>query len=140
MARYIQVDAKENFESYISDAEYAAVDWGSSSDDFVRFSTVEGHEVILNLSKVATISITTNPPPLPGTDPAWRIHITSEYGQVDEHINQDTKDAIHAALQLPGAADSILEFTTLEGVDHKVPTANAQHIMMEPKPFSPPGP
>lgn len=126
----IQVDGRENLTLSISPAEYASTDWGNSADDFVYFHTEEGRLVVLNLSRVGAISIASGTPPT-GSNPGWRIHAGGPYGAVDAHITQATKDALDPVLE--SAGDIVLEFTTIEGTDVKVPLLNTQFIVLTPE-------
>lgn len=130
MSRTIRIDGYADSRHVVSDVEYAGIDWGSSSDDIVRFEDVNGSRVYLNYARVASIEIPGASPP-PGSYPGWILDMTGAYGGVQGlHIDQATKDALVDALDAD--ADLILEFTTLEGTDIKFPSANAASIVFTP--------
>ena len=133
MSKDISVDGYNNEVYAVSDAEYAGIDWGSSSGYFVRFTAEDGSFVVLNLAHVVSISVPGAEPP-PGSYPGWLLYATGVYGSVaGVHVNQLTKEAIVDVLSTPGSEDSILEFTALEGREVKVPTANVTSISLVPE-------
>lgn len=132
MAKTIRVDSTSNFKFTVSDAEYASIDWGASIDDSVRFVDEDGREFNINYSKVGSITIEGGNPP-PGSYPGWRVCAYSEYGGVDIHVGQATKDALSAILGAAGSEDVILEFTATSGDVIKLPTANKCGIVLVPE-------
>ena len=129
MSRTIVVDGSANLSFIVSDAEYASIDWGANSDDVVSFVLENGGSATLTWAKIGAVFAAGAVPP-PGSYPGWRVTARGPYGAVEGlHVNDATKAAIEAALV---DADVILEFTTLQGSDVKMPSINATAITLNP--------
>ncbi len=127
MSRTIHFDGPSDAEYVVSDAEYAGIDWGSTNEDVVTFTTESGEVIFVRLSRVGSAS-SPGSPPAPGTQSGYRVRVQGNAGSVDVHISEEVKNTLVAALQGPGSDNRILEFTTLEGIDYKVPNANSSYI------------
>jgi len=108
----------------ISPAEYAEIDWGSSADDFVKFNTVAGGFVVVNLRSVTVIQIVGHHAPST-PDPVYDVDVAHRSGY---RIDQATRDTVVATLNEPLAEDIILEFSSVDGDDIKIVTANVTDI------------
>ncbi len=128
MSRTIIVDGAANYEFVVSDAEYADSDWGKY-EDLVIFTAENGSVVALNWSLIGVVSIPGAIPP-PGSYPGWRIFASGPYGAVGGlHVNDATKADLLAVLTDP---EVLLEFTTLEGIDIKLPVTNVTAVSFIP--------
>ncbi len=108
----------------VSPAEYAGIDWGSSSDDFVRFTTTADKYVVVNLRKVQVVQVIGHHAPST-PDPVYAVDVAHRGAY---RVDQATRDALVAALADPGAEDMILEFPSVDGDEIKVVTANVTDI------------
>jgi hypothetical protein len=134
MSRRISIDgaAAIGTSLLVSDADYVNVDWGNSADDVVVIPLENGGEALLNWLSIGAIFIPGASPP-PGTYPSWNLEVRGPYGGVSGlNVNEATKDAMVAQMS---NADTILEFTTLQGTDVKLPTKNATAIIFDPGDF-----
>jgi len=130
MSRTIVVDGDANYSFVVSDAEYAGIDWGSSSDDTVFINLEYGGAASLNWTLIGVVTVSGATPP-PGTYPGWHVDARGPHGAViGLHVNDATKDALLAVLA--SEDDAILEFTTLQGFDVKMPSRNATAIAFRP--------
>jgi hypothetical protein len=130
MSRTITVDgAASGAGLVVSDVEYASIDWGASADDIVTFNLENGGAAVLNWESIGAVFSRGSPPP-PGSYPGWHVDVSGPYGGVNGlHVNDATKDALVIAL---AEADVIIEFTTLQGTDVKLPSKNATVIALVP--------
>ncbi len=132
MSRIIKIDAFRDLEFLVSDSEAAAIDWGNSNEDTIVFETVDQEAVHLNWDNVAVISISGAAPPPGSTLPGYRMLAVAPDGSLDAHIDEVTRDALVASLSGPGSENMILEFTTLNGYDVRLPNKNALYISFQP--------
>lgn len=129
MSRTITVDGPAGFTFIVSDAEYANIDWGASGDDVVAINLEDGGAASLNWGYTAAVFIGGSLPP-PGSYPGWLVESSGPYGGINGLlVNDATKDALVSAMVF---ADVILEFTTLQGTDVKLPSRNATAIAFHP--------
>lgn len=128
MSRTIVIDGRVDLNYVVSDVEYAAIDWGEY-EDLVIFTAENGSVVALNWSLIGAVTIPGALPP-PGSYPGWRVFASGHYGSIGGlHVNDATKADLVAALTGP---DVLLEFTTLEGTDVKLPVTNATAVSLIP--------
>jgi hypothetical protein len=130
MSRTITVDGAASGASLVvSDAEYASIDWGNSVDDVVTFNLENGGAAVINWGSIGAVFSRGSTPP-PGSYPGWVVDASGPYGGVQGLlVNEATKDTLVAALV---EADVIVEFTTLQGTDVKLPSKNATVVMFYP--------
>ena len=132
MSRDIIVDGAHNVRFTVSDSEYAAIDWGVKGDDVVLINLEHGGFAALYWNTIGVVQAPGALPP-PGSYPGWHIDARGPWGDISGlHINDATKDALVIALAV---ADTILEFTTLQGSDVKMPSASATYISFHPGDF-----
>ncbi len=124
------MDGSANLSFTVSDAEYASIDWGLHVDDAVHFTGEDGSSVTLNWSLIGVVQVPGATPP-PGTYPGWDVEAHGPNGAITGlQVDDVTKGAIHASL----VADSgvIVQFTTLQGSDVKLPLKNVTAIALVP--------
>ena len=126
MSRKVQIGSGP--EVVVSDSEYANIDWGSMGDDSVHFVTEDGGFVLFYWSNTLSV-VADGADPGPGSFPGYTVRIR---GEVDNHINEATKDAIEAELSGPGSQDKILSFVTTGGEEYHVSVANIQELVLAP--------
>jgi hypothetical protein len=117
----------------VSDAEYDGIDWGNSAEDSVQFETDVGHKITHYLHKVSTITCTPSNPPSSGVIPGWAIEIKGLGGKFYLHVSDAVKAGIESELTGPGSADTRISFTSNEGSNVHVYTANLSHIEIYPE-------
>ncbi len=132
MSRIIRVDAFRDLEFVVSDSEAAGIDWGNSNEDTIVFETVDQEDVYLNWDNIAVITISGAAPPPGSTLPGYRMLAAAADGSFNAHINEATRDALVASLNGPGSENMIMEFTTLNGYDVRLPNKNILYISFQP--------
>jgi hypothetical protein len=136
----IVIAGSNGFRGVITDQEFADTDWGSSSDDFIRFNTEAGDLVVINLATVGSISFGSPTSPPGGSYDIWRISARGPGGGVDCLIDDTNKDIITTALSQPGYQTTIVEFTSLYGIVNRLIIANLARLLIVPEVASIPGP
>ena len=126
MAKKVQIGSGP--EVVVSDSEYANIDWGSSSDDFVHFVTENGGFVLFSWAETLSV-VADGADPGPGSFPGYTIRVR---GEVDNHISEATKDAIEVELSGTGSQDKILSFVTTGGEEYHIAVANIQELVLVP--------
>jgi hypothetical protein len=133
MSRRIAVDGPAGFTAagalVVSDVEYAGIDWGNSADDVVFFNLENGGVAVINWAHTAAVYIPGAATP-PGSYPGWRIDAVGPYGGLSGlNVSDAVKDALVTELSV---ADVIVEFTTLQGTDVRLPSRNTTIITFIP--------
>ena len=126
MSRRIQIGSGP--EVVVSDSEYDNIDWGSSGDDFVSFSTEDGGFVLFSWANTLSV-VGYGADPGPGSFLGYTIKVR---GEVDNHISEATKDALKAEMTGPGSKDKIVSFVTTGGEEYHVALNSISELVIAP--------